>query len=200
MRIECPHCHAVFEVPEALAKGVKRLRCANCGDSWELGAPAASKSEEASEGAVAAPEVFEVPEEEAAPAVAESPVSGAEGTFRATGAMASRSNVRRSAVLHSRSAGEVQAPTDTAGPSMIGSTGAWIAAWGASLVLAGAGLPRCGTARALAFSGFCLGPGISPDPCASYMLRAARAETVAPIAAMAMSRIPSKIREPGVMR
>ncbi|KXV64550.1 zinc-ribbon domain-containing protein [Gluconobacter oxydans] len=159
MRIECPHCHAVFEVPEALAKGVKRLRCANCGDSWELGAPAASKPEEAPQGAVAAPEVFEVPEEEAAPVVAESPVSGTEGTFRATGAMASRSNARRSAVLHSRSAGEVQAPADTAGPSMIGSTGAWIAAWGASLVLAGGGVAALWYCKGAGVFGFLPGAG-----------------------------------------
>ncbi|AHK70210.1 hypothetical protein AD931_09350 [Gluconobacter oxydans] len=159
MRIECPHCHAVFEVPEALAKGVKRLRCANCGDSWELGAPAASKPEEASEGAVATPEVFEVPEEEAAPVVAESPVSGTEGAFRATGAMASRSNARRSAVLHSRSAGEVQAPADTAGPSMIGSTGAWIAAWGASLVLAGGGVAALWYCKGAGVFGFLPGAG-----------------------------------------
>ncbi|MFT8325990.1 zinc-ribbon domain-containing protein [Gluconobacter oxydans] len=159
MRIECPHCHAVFEVPEALAKGVKRLRCANCGDSWELGAPAASKPEEASEGAVATPEVFVVPEEEAAPVVAESPVSGTEGVFRATGAMASRSNARRSAVLHSRSVGEVQAPADTAGPSMIGSTGAWIAAWGASLVLAGSGVAALWYCKGAGVFGFLPGAG-----------------------------------------
>lgn len=159
MRIECPHCHAVFEVPEALAKGVKRLRCANCGDSWELGAPAASKPEEASEGAVAAPEVFEVPEEEAAPVVAESPVSRTEGAFRATGAMASRSNARRSAVLHSRSAGEVQTPANTAGPSMIGSTGAWIAAWGASLVLAGGGVAALWYCKGAGVFGFLPGAG-----------------------------------------
>ncbi|KXV01799.1 hypothetical protein AD929_04925 [Gluconobacter potus] len=159
MRIECPHCHAVFEVPEALAKGVKRLRCANCGDSWELGAPAALKPEEVPEGSVAASEVFEIPEEEAAPAVAESPVSGTEGTFRATGAMASRSNARRSAVLHSRSAGEVQAPADTAGPSMIGSTGAWIAAWGASLVLAGSGVAALWYCKGAGVFGFLPGAG-----------------------------------------
>lgn len=161
MRIECPHCHAVFEVPEALAKGVKRLRCANCGDSWELGAPAASKPEEGPEGSVAAPEVFEVPEEEAAaaPAVAESPASGTEGAFRATGAMASRSNARRSAVLHSRSAGEVQAPADTAGPSMIGSTGAWIAAWGASLVLTGGGVAALWYCKGAGVFGFLPGAG-----------------------------------------
>ncbi|WP_225198491.1 zinc-ribbon domain-containing protein [Gluconobacter oxydans] len=161
MRIECPHCHAVFEVPEALAKGVKRLRCANCGDSWELGAAAVSKSEEAPDGAVAAPEVFEVPEEgvAAAPAVADSPVSGTEGTFRATGAMASRSNARRSAVLHSRSAGDVQVPTDTAGPSMIGSTGAWIAAWGASLVLAGGGVAALWYCKGAGVFGFLPGAG-----------------------------------------
>ncbi|MFT8479996.1 zinc-ribbon domain-containing protein [Gluconobacter oxydans] len=162
MRIECPHCHAVFEVPEALAKGVKRLRCANCGDSWELGAPAALKPEEAPEGAVAAPEVFEVPAEgaAAAPAVAESPVSGTEETsFRATGAMASRSNARRSAVLHSRSAGEVQTPANTAGPSMIGSTGAWIAAWGASLVLAGGGVAALWYCKGAGVFGFLPGAG-----------------------------------------
>ncbi|KXV12025.1 zinc-ribbon domain-containing protein [Gluconobacter oxydans] len=159
MRIECPHCHAVFEVPEALAKGVKRLRCANCGDSWELGAPAALKPEEAPEGSVAASEVFEVPEEEAAPVVAESPVSGTEGAFRATGAMASRSNGRRSAVLHSRSAGEVQTPANTAGPSMIGSTGAWIAAWGASLVLAGGGVAALWYCKGAGVFGFLPGAG-----------------------------------------
>lgn len=159
MRIECPHCHAVFEVPEALAKGVKRLRCANCGDSWELGATAASKPEEAPSGAVAAPEAFEVPEEEAAPFVAESPASGGEGAFRATGAMASRSDGRRSAVLHSRSAGEVQVPTDTAALSMIGSTGAWIAAWGASLVLAGSGVAALWYCKGAGVFGFLPGVG-----------------------------------------
>ncbi|MFT8809775.1 zinc-ribbon domain-containing protein [Gluconobacter sp.] len=147
MRIECPHCHAVFEVPEALAKGVKRLRCANCGDSWEVAATAV-EPEAASDVPVsdpvpaAAPDAFEVPEEESdiAPVVAEAAESGKGGQSRAAGGMAKRNSPRRSAVLHSRSAGDVQTRMDTTRPSMIGSTGVWIAAWGASLVLAGSGV------------------------------------------------------------
>lgn len=163
MRIECPHCHAVFEVPEALAKGVKRLRCANCGDSWELTASLAARPEEAIEGSVAEPEVFEVPEglPDVAPAVAELPGSGKEAAFRATGAMASRSNTRRSAVLHSRSAGDVQAPADAAGLLMIGSTGAWIAAWGASLALAGSGVAALWYCKGAGVFGFLTGVGHS---------------------------------------
>lgn len=161
MRIECPHCHAVFEVPEALAKGVKRLRCANCGDSWELAAPAVTEPEEAQERPAVAPEVFEVLEEESeTPAVvAESPASGTEGAFRATGTMANRNSARRSAVLHSRSTGEVRMPADTAGPSMIGSKGAWIAAWGASLVLAGSGVAALWYCKGAGVFGFLPGVG-----------------------------------------
>lgn len=84
MRIECPHCHAVFEVPEAMAKGVKRLRCANCGDSWEMTAPVVTAQESVPE---ATPAVFEVPEEESSskPDVVDAPSPVSEGTFRATG-------------------------------------------------------------------------------------------------------------------
>ncbi|GBQ83244.1 zinc-ribbon domain-containing protein [Gluconobacter albidus] len=159
MRIECPHCHAVFEVPEAMAKGVKRLRCANCGDSWEMAAPVATTSHEVL--SEAAPTVFEVPEEESAgkPVVAEKPASGTEGTFRATGAMAGRNIARRSAVLHSRSTGDVQAPADLSGPSMIGSTGLWAAAWGASLVLAGSGVAALWYCKGAGLFGFFPGRG-----------------------------------------
>ncbi|WP_408874486.1 zinc-ribbon domain-containing protein [Gluconobacter sp. OJB] len=138
MRIECPHCHAVFEVPEAMAKGVKRLRCANCGDSWAMTGSAAAQ-ESVPE---VAPTVFEVPEEEndSKPAVVEVSSTGSEGAFLATGAMAGRNAERRSAVLHSRSAGDVQARAELEGPSMIGSAGLWVAAWGGSLVLAGSGV------------------------------------------------------------
>ncbi|MBS1103936.1 zinc-ribbon domain-containing protein [Gluconobacter sp. Dm-62] len=162
MRIECPHCHAVFEVPEARAKGVKRLRCANCGDSWELGSPVVSEAaEETPKVHAVASEIFEVPEDvsDAVSVDAESPASGKAGAFRATGAMASRSNIRRSAVLHSRSAGDVQVRTDASGPLMIGSTGLWIAAWGASLVLAGSGAAALWYCKGAGVFGFLPGVG-----------------------------------------
>ncbi|MBF0888546.1 hypothetical protein HKD19_08310 [Gluconobacter sp. LMG 1745] len=159
MRIECPHCHAVFEVPEAMAKGVKRLRCANCGDSWEMTASAAAVVQESVPEAT--PAVFEVPEEESSskPDVVDAPSSVSEGTFRATGAMAGRNAERRSAVLHSRSAGDVQARAEQAGPSMIGSTGLWVAAWGASLVLAGSGAAALWYCKGAGVLGFLPGIG-----------------------------------------
>lgn len=161
MRIECPHCHAVFEVPEALAKGVKRLRCSNCGDSWELMAPAVTKPEETQERPAVARDVFDVLKEESEiPAViAESPTSGAEGTFRVTDVMAGRNSARRSTVLHSRSAGEVRMPADAAGPLLIGSKGAWVAAWGASLVLAGSGVAALWYCKGAGAFGFLPGVG-----------------------------------------
>ncbi|QDH16391.1 zinc-ribbon domain-containing protein [Swingsia samuiensis] len=36
MRLECPHCHAVFEVPQNVIEQAHRLRCANCKESWSL--------------------------------------------------------------------------------------------------------------------------------------------------------------------
>ena len=160
MRVECPHCHAVFEVPEALAKGVKRLRCANCGDSWDIASPAVAAGSAPDAGA-AEPAVFEVPEESSvqAPAVAEAPVSRNETQGPAIGSMASRNSARLSAVLHSRSAGDIRTRTDNAGPSMIGSTGAWIAAWGASLVVAGSGVAALWYCKGAGIFGFLPGAG-----------------------------------------
>jgi predicted Zn finger-like uncharacterized protein len=35
MRIACPHCHATYDVPDALlAGGGKQVRCARCGKEW----------------------------------------------------------------------------------------------------------------------------------------------------------------------
>ncbi|MFB9916466.1 hypothetical protein ACFFK9_10290 [Gluconobacter kanchanaburiensis] len=88
------------------------------------------------------PAEFKVPDEESRemPIVAE--VVGAPGEARAwtIGHVASRNATSRSAVLHSRSAGDLQAQTADNSPAMIGSTAAWAAAWGGSLVLAGLGL------------------------------------------------------------
>jgi len=133
MRLECPHCHAVFEVPQALLDHARRLRCANCGESWDAGAPET------------------VPEEEASVAEdigvsIEGPDAGTE-----TGAvslkqpsagvcsLAAREIERRQSILHSRAPVGPMAASETTVRHMIGSTGSWMAAWGISLVMVGCG-------------------------------------------------------------
>lgn len=42
MRVPCPNCDAVYEIPDALlAAGPRRLRCARCTTEWHAGAPVA---------------------------------------------------------------------------------------------------------------------------------------------------------------
>jgi len=43
MRVPCPKCDAVYEIPDALiAAGPRRLRCARCTTEWHAGAPVAA--------------------------------------------------------------------------------------------------------------------------------------------------------------
>ncbi|EHH67649.1 zinc-ribbon domain-containing protein [Gluconobacter morbifer] len=140
MRIECPHCHAVFEVPEAMVERATRLRCANCGDSWTLESVPRSAGEEAAENPVfAAPEVQ--PEEAvgngpSSPEM-EQPVEGSPSPVsQATKTMSLRDTGRRHGLLHSHSA-EKGAVSSGSGP--LGTLTAWMAAWGVSLALVGGG-------------------------------------------------------------
>jgi predicted Zn finger-like uncharacterized protein len=41
MRVQCPECTIVYDVPEHLLAGRKALRCARCGTEWTPGSPAA---------------------------------------------------------------------------------------------------------------------------------------------------------------
>lgn len=36
MRATCPSCDAVYEIPDRLIGGGRRLRCTNCGHEWTL--------------------------------------------------------------------------------------------------------------------------------------------------------------------
>jgi predicted Zn finger-like uncharacterized protein len=40
MRVQCPDCTIVYDVPEHLLVGRKALRCARCGAEWTPGEPA----------------------------------------------------------------------------------------------------------------------------------------------------------------
>jgi len=43
MRVPCPKCDAVYEIPDALLlAGPRRLRCARCTTEWHAGAPVAA--------------------------------------------------------------------------------------------------------------------------------------------------------------
>lgn len=136
MRLECPHCHAVFEVPEALLDHARRLRCANCGESWEImpSEPEVQGAEGGDQGVAqsVAPE-GESDELQDNEAVSLKPQSVG------VCSLAAREIERRQAVLHSRSS--VGAPTGSEPMSrkMIGSTGRWLAAWGVSLAMVGGG-------------------------------------------------------------
>jgi len=67
MRIECPACSTVYEVPDHLLGPKRKLRCAHCGHVWPTEHPAAESPEAPSE----VPALSRNPPESAAPAVAE---------------------------------------------------------------------------------------------------------------------------------
>ncbi|ANQ42697.1 hypothetical protein BAR24_15340 [Gluconobacter oxydans] len=133
MRLECPHCHAVFEVPQALLDHARRLRCANCGESWDAEASAAMPDEEGHgvEDAVAS---LAEPDEGTEPGA---------GPLKQQSAgvcsLAAREIERRQSVLHSRAPVGPVAASAAPVRHMIGSTGSWLAAWGVSLVMVGCG-------------------------------------------------------------
>ncbi|MCK8787163.1 zinc-ribbon domain-containing protein [Roseomonas sp. NAR14] len=54
MRITCPGCDAVYDVPEALAGSGRKLRCARCGRSWSPAAAPAMADGQATTPAMAA--------------------------------------------------------------------------------------------------------------------------------------------------
>lgn len=71
MRIECPSCTAVYELPERLLSGGPRsLRCAACGRIWSFPA--------------ALPEEAGLPDAKARPEPAPRPADTAQPSFRAT--------------------------------------------------------------------------------------------------------------------
>jgi predicted Zn finger-like uncharacterized protein len=45
MRIVCPHCDAAYEVPESRLGSARRLRCARCGQEWQLAAEPEQRAE-----------------------------------------------------------------------------------------------------------------------------------------------------------
>ncbi len=67
MRIECPECRTVYEVPDHLLGPKRKLRCAHCGHIWPAEHPAAANPAEPSD----APALPRNPPEPAAAAVAE---------------------------------------------------------------------------------------------------------------------------------
>jgi predicted Zn finger-like uncharacterized protein len=45
MRVQCPNCTIVYDVPEHLLVGRKTLRCARCGAEWVPGEPSAKPAQ-----------------------------------------------------------------------------------------------------------------------------------------------------------
>ena len=37
MRIDCPSCHASYDVPDRLLRSGRTVRCARCGAEWSPG-------------------------------------------------------------------------------------------------------------------------------------------------------------------
>lgn len=137
MRLECPHCHAVFEVPQTLLDHARRLRCANCGESWDLANPdvehvVPDEEEHAEKDFVA---LKQEPDQSA---------DNGSGSLKRQSAgvssLAGRESERRQSVLHSRAPVGLVAASETTVRHMIGSTGSWLAAWGVSLVMVGCGV------------------------------------------------------------
>lgn len=149
MRVECPHCHAVFDVPAAILAKARVLRCANCGERWNPpAAPAEAAVEETRERAGdireaegAAPEspVFgkEAPEAAAAEVPrAESPPSGPPSGPPPSAGRADPAAVLASVRASARaSAAAVPVPK----PERPGGRSGWIAAWILSLAVVGGG-------------------------------------------------------------
>lgn len=131
MRVECPHCHAVFEVPDALLEQARRLRCANCGDSWPL-----QKAQE--------PGLAQIPPDDLSSFRAETEEPSGPETSQSCPVGLSASDARDAAkhafVLHSRTVTHGLGKPETVGTKMIGSLGTWSAAWGLSLVVVGGGV------------------------------------------------------------
>ncbi|MBS1089116.1 zinc-ribbon domain-containing protein [Gluconobacter wancherniae] len=145
MRLECPHCHAVFEVPEVLLGKAKKLRCANCGETWEPG-----DVEAAEEQSVLEPEE-PASSEPAMSSGARQLCSGFEMSSKAAHDMSDRSVVAERegfGQLRSQrtrngnvSVGDEQPVKPVA---MIGSKGSWAVAWCCSVVIvAGSGAALC---------------------------------------------------------
>ncbi|WP_215750759.1 MULTISPECIES: zinc-ribbon domain-containing protein [unclassified Gluconobacter] len=127
MRVECPHCHAVFEVPDSLLEQARRLRCANCGDSWPL--------QEAHEPELA-DDLSSLKTETEEPSGPEASQSCPVGLSTSE----ARDAAKHAFVLHSRTVTHGLGKPETVGTKMIGSLGAWSAAWGLSLVVIGGGV------------------------------------------------------------
>lgn len=134
MRVECPHCHAVFEVPQTLLGNARRLRCANCGESWDLEIPQAEHIVEEE-----APLFSEMLSDEQSEKVPDNGSGSLKRQSVGVESLAAREIDRRQSVLHSRTINAASAPSLASAQNMIGSTTAWLAAWGISLMTVGTG-------------------------------------------------------------
>jgi predicted Zn finger-like uncharacterized protein len=99
MRLVCPSCSAVYEVPESRIAAGRMVRCARCGSDWipVTEAPAASFDAEAPPKAEASPLAQAPPEAEVlAPSEpAQSTAPSAEGVARRSMVTVSRSAMAR---------------------------------------------------------------------------------------------------------
>lgn len=108
MRISCPACAALYEVPQELLVQSRVLCCAQCGQSWTIGGEGEKKNSDEDE--IGAEQVAEISPEELTEA--SEPLS--------------REGMRLAAA---------PGVVVTSGEAMIGTPALWLGGWAASLAL-----------------------------------------------------------------